>query len=233
MNSWPIEAKTLPMDPPDRLSHQLRFIVESEKLKSVLRRISPLHAPSRKENSAEHSWTLGLMAMVLAEHAVGNPDPCKVMHMLLIHDLVEINAGDTFCYDIDGNATKAEREAKAADIIFGMLPEDQGREFRHLWEEFEAGTSAEAKFANALDRFIPILQNMHNEGTSWRENGVTSEQVLKRNRHIEDGVPTLWEQVQEFVVEAERQGWLSSSAGGSKNSVVPSAEDLHSPTVPA
>jgi putative hydrolase of HD superfamily len=221
------------MELPNRLSQQLRFIVESEKLKSVLRRISPLHAAARRENSAEHSWTLALMATVLAEHAVGNPDPWKVLRILLIHDLVEIDAGDTFCYDTEGNATKATREARAADIIFGMLPEDQGREFRSLWEEFEAGASAEARFANALDRFMPILQNMHNEGRSWREYGVTSEQVLKRNRHIGDGIPTLWEQVQMFVVEAERQGWLAATPGGSISCVVPLTEGLqHSDSLP-
>ncbi|QIF02790.1 HD domain-containing protein [Roseimicrobium sp. ORNL1] len=200
---------------PDRLSRQLGFIVESERLKSVLRRTSPIHATERRENSAEHSWTLALMAMVLAEHAEGNPDSCKVLRMLLIHDLVEIDAGDTFCYDLDANVTKAEREARAADVIFGMLPEEQSLEYRSLWEEFEAGISAEAKFANALDRLMPTLQNMHNEGGSWREHGVTSALALERSRPIGVGIPTLWAQVQTYLVEAEQQGWLTATPADS------------------
>ncbi len=140
-----------------RLAAQLGFLIESEKLKEVLRRSSPV-GMSRRENSAEHSWTLALMAMTLAEHANAAVDLGRVLRMLLLHDLVEIDAGDTFCYDAAGNATKAERECRAAERIFGLLPEDQAREFRELWEEFEEGTSAEAAFANAVDRLMPLIQ---------------------------------------------------------------------------
>ena len=196
------------MNPTDRLSRQIAFLVETEKLKAVLRRTSPINA-ARRENTAEHSWTLALMAIVLAEHADQQLDLLRVLRMLLIHDLVEIDAGDTFCYDTAANATKADRETRAAERIFGLLPEPQAGEFRELWQEFEARTSAEATFANSLDRLMPLLQNTHNGGGSWREHGVTSEQAFDRNRHIGDGSIALWDYAQALLTEAQQLNLFS------------------------
>ena len=200
------------MNPTDRLSRQITFLVETEKLKAVLRRTSPINA-ARRENTAEHSWTLALMAIVLAEHADQQLDLLRVLRMLLIHDLVEIDAGDTFCYDTAANATKADRETRAAERIFGLLPEPQASEFRELWQEFEARTSAEATFANSLDRLMPLLQNTHNGGGSWREHGVTSEQAFDRNRHIGDGSIALWDYAQTLLTEAQQLNLFSHANG--------------------
>ena len=200
------------MNPTDRLSRQIAFLVETEKLKAVLRRTSPINT-ARRENTAEHSWTLALMAIVLAEHADQQLDLLRVLRMLLIHDLVEIDAGDTFCYDTAANATKADREARAAERIFGLLPEPQASEFRELWQEFEARTSAEATFANSLDRLMPLLQNTHNGGGSWREHGVTSEQAFDRNRHIGDGSIALWDYAQTLLTEAQQLNLFSHATG--------------------
>ena len=186
----------------------MAFLVETEKLKAVLRRTSPINA-ARRENTAEHSWTLALMAIVLAEHADQQLDLLRVLRMLLIHDLVEIDAGDTFCYDTAANLTKADRESRAAERIFGLLPEPQAKEFRELWQEFEARTSAEATFANSLDRLMPLLQNMHNGGGSWREHGITREQVFDRNRHISDGSIALWDYTQTLLSEAAQLNLFS------------------------
>ena len=143
----------------DRFEQQLRFIVEIDRLKNVLRR-TLLTDASRRENSAEHSWHIALMAPLLAEHACEPVNVERVMRMLLVHDIVEIDAGDTFAYDANGNADKAERERRAADRLYGLLPDDQARELRAAWEEFEAAESAEARFAHALDRLQPLLQNL-------------------------------------------------------------------------
>ena len=193
------------MDVKDRLAQQICFIVETEKLKGVLRKTSPIYA-ARYENSAEHSWSLALMAMVLAEHADEQLNPVRVLQMLLVHDLVEVDAGDTFCYDLAANATKAARERCAAERLFGLLPEDQEREFRELWEEFEASASAEARFANALDRLLPLLQNFHNGGGSWREFGITLERARDRQRPIADASTALWEYAQSVFQEAQQRG---------------------------
>ncbi len=198
------------MDSSARLAAQLGFLIESEKLKDVLRRSSPV-GMSRRENSAEHSWTLALMAILLAEHANAPVNPGRVLGMLLLHDLVEIDAGDTFCYDAAGNETKAERERQAAERIFGLLPEDQAKGFRELWEEFEEGVSAEAAFANALDRLMPLIQNFHNDGRSWREHGVTHRQVLERNRGIGEGSAGLWKYAEELIEKAKEQGLFGGS----------------------
>ncbi|HZE57872.1 MAG TPA: HD domain-containing protein [Chthoniobacterales bacterium] len=191
------------VDVNDRLARQICFLVETEKLKGVLRKTSPIHV-ARYENSAEHSWTLALMAMLLAEHAVEELDAMRVIQMLLVHDLVEVDAGDTFCYDLASNETKAERERCAAERLFGLLPSDQEREFRQLWEEFEARASAEARFANALDRLMPLLQNFHNGGGSWREFGITVERALDRQRPIADASAALWEYAQSVFQEARQ-----------------------------
>lgn len=192
------------MDANDRLARQICFLVETEKLKGVLRKTSPIHA-ARYENSAEHSWSLALMAMLLAEHADEKLDAVRVLQMLLVHDLVEVDAGDTFCYDLAANATKAERERCAAERLFGLLPENQERDFRGLWEEFEARASAEARFANALDRLLPLLQNFHNGGGSWREFGISVERALDRQRPIADASGALWEYAQSVFQEAQQR----------------------------
>jgi len=196
------------MSPTDRLSSQIEFLVETEKLKGVLRRTSPINA-ERRENTAEHSWTLALMAIVLAEHSNQPLDLLRVLRMLLVHDLVEIDAGDTFCYDTADAGSKAERETRAAERIFGLLPEAQANEFRQLWQEFDERASAEAAFANALDRLMPLLQNTHNGGGSWLEFGVTSEQAFDRNRHIGEGSTVLWNYAQTLLAKAQDLNFFS------------------------
>ena len=185
----------------ERLQQQFQFIVEIDKLKTVLRRTHLVNG-SRKENTAEHSWHLTVMAVLLAEHANQQIDLLRVLKMLIVHDIVEIDADDTFCYDEIAALTKADRENKAADRIFSLLPTDQSSELRDLWEEFEQRTTDEAKFAAALDRLIPLLHNYHSEGRSWREHGVTSTQVMQRNRHIDEGSHLLWEFAQNLLNEA-------------------------------
>jgi putative hydrolase of HD superfamily len=187
----------------DRLERQLRFILEIDRLKSVYRRTYVIDG-SRHENSAEHSWHLALLAMTLGEHANEPLDIGKVIRMVLIHDIVEIDAGDTYIYDDQGN--KAERERGAADRLFGLLPPDQEREFRDLWDEFEAARTAESRFANALDRFMPQLHNYHTQGRSWREHGITAERVLTRNVEMSHGSLILWEWTRALIARADREG---------------------------
>src|SRR6056297_294642 len=155
-----------------RLEQQVAFILEIDRLKTIYRR-TYLTDTSRFENSAEHSWHIAVMAMLLAEHAnTLEVDQLRVIKMLLIHDLVEIDAGDTFAYDTAAHADKAAREQAAADRLFGLLPADQAAEFRALWDEFESRQTPEAKFAGALDRLQPLLHNLYTHGRSWREHGV-------------------------------------------------------------
>ena len=191
-----------------RLDRQIAFILEIDKLKSVLRR-SYLLNEDRHENSAEHSWHLSVMALVLAEHADAALDTLRVLKMLLVHDIVEIDSGDTYIYDAAGNDTKAEREQAAARRIFGLLPPDQGKELQALWQEFEARETPEAKFAAALDRLMPLLHNYHTEGRSWQEHGITKEQVLTLNRHIADGSEALWEYAEALIDDAAAKGYLT------------------------
>ncbi len=183
-----------------RLTSQLAFLIEIDRLKGVVRQTS-LCDGSRRENSAEHSWHLAMMAAVMAEHAGSGVDVARVVKMVLVHDLVEIDAGDTFAYDTAGYVGKDERERAAANRIFGMLPADQTAELRALWDEFEAGESAEARFANALDRLQPLLANHHSKGGSWRAHGVSRAQVLKRMAPIERALPDVWPMVLEIVQE--------------------------------
>jgi putative hydrolase of HD superfamily len=189
----------------DRLARQIRFIVEIDKLKRVLRR-TLLTDKSRRENSAEHSWHIALMAPLLAEYAGDAVDVLRVMKMLLVHDLVEIDAGDTFAYDTAGHLDKLDRERLAAERIFGLLPHDQASALRALWDEFETGTTAEARFALTLDRLQPLLQNVHAEGGAWRSHGVTREQVLDRMLPIRSTSVLLWD----YVVEVIETVWLTS-----------------------
>ncbi len=193
-----------------RLEKQLALLIELDKLKSVLRRTRVKSAEGRLENSGEHSWHVALMAVLMEEHANAPVDICRVMKMLLIHDVVEIDAGDTFVYDTAASKEQAEKEIKAAERLFGMLPTDQGQELLALWQEFEAAQSDDAKYAKALDRLIPMLLNYHNNGQSWKENSVTREQALTINKRIEFGSVTLWDKAKELIEEATEQGWLKS-----------------------
>ena len=192
----------------ERLDRQIAFILEIDKLKSVLRR-SYLLNENRRENTAEHSWHLSVMALPLAEHASDDVNTLRVLKMLLVHDIVEIDSGDTYIYDTAGNDTKAAREQEAARRIFGLLPDDQSAELQELWQEFEARETPEAKFAAALDRLMPLLHNYHTQGRSWREHGITKEQVLRLNRHIADGSQSLWEYAEALINDAAAKGYLT------------------------
>ncbi|EJN6826245.1 HD domain-containing protein [Vibrio cidicii] len=193
-----------------RMEKQLALLMELDKLKLVLRRTRVKSADKRLENSAEHSWHVALMALLFAEHANEPVDISRVVKMLLLHDVVEIDAGDTFVYDAAASEQQAEKELVAAQRLFGMLPDDQRDELSALWHEFEEAQSADAKFAKALDRLIPMLLNFHNQGQSWREHSVTREQALTINRKIELGSHALWEKAQEIIEQATQNGWLKA-----------------------
>jgi putative hydrolase of HD superfamily len=182
----------------DRLAQQIAFLVEADKLKSVVRR-TPLVDLSRLENSAEHSWHLVLVIMVLREYGPAGIDWMRVLEMVAVHDLVEIDAGDVSAYDVDGFAAKALREQAAADRIFGLLPEDQRRHFRRLWDEFEAHATPEARFANAVDRLQPLIQNSHACGGSWRGQTLRRAQILHRMAPIEASLPDVWPHVLDVI----------------------------------
>jgi len=194
----------------ERLEKQIAFLLEIDKLKSVLRRTYLLDDP-RHENSAEHSWHLAVMAMLLAEHANAEISLLHVLKMLLIHDVVEIDSGDTYIYDVAGNESKAAREQEAAGRIFGLLPDDQRDEMHRLWEEFEARATPEARFAAALDRLMPMLHNYHTQGRSWREHGVTDAQVIAYNGHMAEGASPLWEYAETMIRDAVGKGYLTEA----------------------
>lgn len=187
------------------LGDQLAFLLEADRLKGI-ERMTRLLDGSRRENSAEHSWHLALFALVLHDHADEPVDLLRVLTMVLLHDLVEIDAGDTFAYDDAGHETKAEREQAAAERLFGLLPPDQGPGLRAIWDEFEHGQSAEARFALALDRLQPVLLNHARGGGPWRDHGVSVERVLDRNRVIEHGSRLLWSEAERRVRELEARG---------------------------
>ncbi len=192
-----------------RLEKQIGFILEVDKLKTIERQTLITDA-SRQENDAEHSWHLALMALVLGEYAKDNTlDLLHVIRMVLIHDLVEIDAGDTYCYDSAGYTDKAQRETAAAERIFNLLPPDQASEFRALWDEFEAGKSAEARFANALDRLQPLMHNAFTEGRMWKKHGIRKSQVVERNQKIEAGAPDLWTFASDLIDKAVNRGQLA------------------------
>lgn len=190
-----------------RLARQIAFVLEIDKAKRVLRRTRILDG-SRRENDAEHSWHLAVMALLLSEYADHSVDVAKVIKMALVHDIVEIDAGDTFAYDAPGFEDKEEREQRAADRIFGLLPEDQRDELRSLWEEFEARQTPEAKFAAALDRLQPILHNYFTNGSTWREYGITRDRVIGFNEHMSKGSTFLWEYAKGLIDLAARNGYL-------------------------
>jgi len=192
-----------------RFKKQIEFILEADKLKHTLRRTILLDRP-RRENSAEHSWHIALAVLVLSEYARDKAvDVFRVVKMLLIHDLVEIDAGDTYCYDDQGRENQAQREERAADRIFNILPEDQARSFRKLWDEFENRATPESRLANALDRLQPFLHNYFTGGQTWQENDVKSSQVVSRMQPVEDGSLFLWNYVKSLLDDAVRKGYLS------------------------
>lgn len=191
----------------DRLARQLEFVLEVDRLKTVLRR-TLLTDRSRQENSAEHSWHIALMAVVLAEHAAEEVDVGRVVRMLLVHDVVEIDAGDTYVYDAVAALDKAEREERAAERLFGLLPADQAGEVRALWDEFERRATPEARFAHAVDRLQPILHNFATEGVAWRRHGVTADRVEAVNRHMAEGSESLWRHARRLIDEAVERGFL-------------------------
>lgn len=191
-----------------RFQSQLAFLLELDHLKNIYRRTYVLHE-DRRETDAEHSFHLAIMACILAEHARQPVDVLHTVKMVLIHDVVEIDAGDTYCYDTEGYKTKAAREQKAADRLFALLPEEQCREYRGLWEEFEARETPEAKFANALDRVQPLLLNFKKGGISWKEHGVHAEQVTARNCGItDDGSEVIGQLAAEIIETAKQEGML-------------------------
>lgn len=191
-----------------RIHQQIAFLKEIDRLKTVARRTS-LVDRSRLENTAEHSWHLAVMAVVLAEHAPDEVDVMRAVRMALVHDLVEIDAGDTFAFDTTANADREDRERAAADRLFAILPAGDGAELRGLWDEFEAGTTADARFAVALDRFAGLLQNWAGgDGGSWREHAVTRAAVLRRMDPIRTATPNLWPFVIDVIASAEAAGFF-------------------------
>lgn len=190
-----------------RLEQQVVFILELDKLKAVVRQ-TPLPNQQRRENSAEHSWQLATMALVLAEHAEEEIEVTRVVRMLLIHDVVEIDAGDAFIHDPSARAAAAELEQAAAERVFGLLPPGQAEEFRGLWREFDARATPDARFAHALDRLIPILHNYHAGGGSWVEHGITKAQVIERCRHMQEGSAILWALALRVLDQAEARAYF-------------------------
>lgn len=189
----------------DRLKQQMDFILEVDKLKNIGRQ-TYLSSGERKENDAEHSWHLALMCALLAEHANSEIDVLRTMTMVLIHDIVEIDAGDTYAYDAQGNASKREREVRAAERIFHLLPDDQAAYMRELWEEFEEGETAEAKFALTLDKVQPVMLNAASGGKSWREHEVALPQILKRNERTPEGSEAVWQYARGLICENVEKG---------------------------
>lgn len=206
----------------DRLESQLAFLMEADRLKNIYRQtytrvndLPPMPEKSnvtepfpRKENDAEHSFSLALFTAILAEYSNEPIDVFKTMKMVLVHDIVEIDAGDTYCYDEDGAKTKADREKKAAERLFGLLPKEQEAEFRGLWEEFEERQTAEAKFAAVMDRIQPLLLNLSRDGISWQEHGIHLHQVQDRNKLVAEGSQSLSDYIFALLDDANKRGIL-------------------------
>lgn len=191
----------------ERFKKQMEFILEIDKAKNIFRQ-TYLSDGTRKENDAEHSWHLAIMAFTLSEYFGKDIDVLKVMKMTLMHDIVEIDAGDTYCYDEKANKDKAEREQKAANRIYGILPKEQAEEYHLIWEEFEEGLTAEANFAIILDRIQPIMLNYASGGKGWTEHDVYKQQVLDRNKRALSGPMEIVDYVMEILDGATKQGYL-------------------------
>jgi acetyl esterase/lipase/5'-deoxynucleotidase YfbR-like HD superfamily hydrolase len=203
-------ASVTATDADERLASQLAFLLEIDKLKLVVRR-NELADASRRENTAEHSWHLVLFALTLAEHTSPGLDLGRVVRLCALHDLVEIDAGDTFFWDEKGYADKEARERAAARRLFGLLPTEQGQAYEALWEEFEACQSAEAVYANAVDRLAPVMLNTHSGGRSWRENGITAEKILSKMSVIAQASPRLGRALENLVKAAAEKGFLGTA----------------------
>ena len=200
------------MNPADRLEQQIAFIVEIDRLKTIVRQ-NYLADGSRRENTAEHSWHVTLMAVILSEHAAEPVDRARVLELLLVHDLVEIDAGDTFAYDSVGEQTKAAREQAAAERIFGLLPAAQAERLRAAWDEYEASETPEARFALSLDRLMPMIHNSLTEGRAWQANGVTADKVRHRAESISRGAPALGALAGKLIASSVAAGFLADPKG--------------------
>ena len=196
------------MNPADRLEQQIAFIVEIDRLKTIVRQ-NYLADGSRRENTAEHSWHVTLMAVILSEHAAEPVDRARVLELLLVHDLVEIDAGDTFAYDSEGEQTKAAREQAAAERIFGLLPAAQAAYLRAAWDEYEASETPEARFALSLDRLMPMIHNSLTEGRAWQANGVAADKVRHRAESITRGAPALGALAAKLIESSVAAGFLA------------------------
>ncbi|WP_431784553.1 HD domain-containing protein [Streptomyces chumphonensis] len=195
---------------PQRLVEQLAFLAEIDRLKSVLR-LSPLLAADRRENDAEHSWHLAMMVLVLAEYANEPIDVQRTLKLVLVHDLVEIYAGDTCLFDDEAKKSQAQREADAAKRLFALLPDGQDAEFHAMWNEFEERRTPEARFAKAMDRLQPLLLNVGNEGGTWRAPGVTEARVRERTSVIADGSGALWDLTRKLLAHGVREDWFEAA----------------------
>ncbi|GAA2815880.1 HD domain-containing protein [Saccharopolyspora taberi] len=206
------ESNPFPDSIPERLRAQWNFLIEVDKLKTVLRQ-SPLAAVERRENDAEHSWHLALMVPVLAEYADEPIDIGRTIQLVVVHDLIEIYAGDTPLYDAEAGRDQEARERAAADRLFPLLPDDQATHFRELWDEFEQRRTPEARFAKAMDRLQPFLLNWMARGGTWQAPGVTADDVRRRKSVIGDASGALWEAASELIAEGERRGWMRPGQG--------------------
>jgi len=196
----------------EELNKQLEFIIELDQLKGVYRQALVKSDGNRFENSAEHSWQITLAAQVLQEHTVKKINISRVISMLLIHDIVEIDAGDMFAFsNSEAHAEQQDKEISAAKRIFGLLPERQFLNYEQLWLEFENAETNDAKFAKAVDRILPLLQNMKNNGGSWARHKVKRSQVLERNKYLESLAPKLWLYACKQIEHAVKQGWLTDA----------------------
>ncbi|CAM3521221.1 HD domain-containing protein [Marinicrinis lubricantis] len=195
------------MDKLERLQQQMSFLVEIDKLKTILRQSYVVHE-HRRENDAEHTWHIALMAALLSEYADEELDLLRTVRMLLVHDLVEIDAGDTFAYDVTGHQDKLEREEKAAKRLFSILPEDQQKEYYELWKEYEDRQTPEARYALVMDRLQPMLQNVYTKGASWRKHGVTADQVIHRASVMKDASVQLHDFALRLIENAVKEGIL-------------------------
>ena len=191
----------------ERFRRQIEFILEIDREKNIVRQ-THLTGHGRREDDAEHAWHLAMMTLLLSEYANEPIDTGKTVAMVLVHDLVEIYAGDTYAYDTEGKKSQKERETRAADKLFGILPEDQENEFRSLWEEFEAYETQEARFAHTMDNFQPMLLNNSNGGADWAEHGIARSQVLERNRKTGTGSEEIWEYMSRILDENVKKGTL-------------------------
>ncbi|WP_066630075.1 HD domain-containing protein [Labilibacter marinus] len=191
-----------------RFQQQLSFITEIDQLKQIIRQTLLLDS-SKQENDAEHSWHMAVSIIILAEYANEKElDILKCVKMALIHDVVEIDAGDTYAYDEMAHQDKEEREQKAAQRIFGLLPPDLNKEYTDLWYEFEKGETKEAKYTGAVDRYMPVLHNYKTQGKQWVKHNISADMVLKRNKPIEEGSAFLWNEVKQMVAKAQSKGFL-------------------------